>query len=407
MTLLDAVRGRLAYTSPEGKAYAVRTDQPLPLILPRPRGWHLEERHVLVDDEPVVGALVDFGLFFFHNAAELTQQGRGPFFYLPKIESHLEARLWNDVITYAEETLGIPYGSTRVTVLIETITAAFEMTEILYELRDHMAGLNAGRWDYLFSMIKNFRDAGPAFVLPDRAAVTMTAPFMRAYTELLVSTCHQHGAFAIGGMSAFIPSRRDPEVNERALAQVRADKEREAGDGFDGSWVAHPDLVPVCAEVFDRVLGDRPNQLDRLRTDVVVTADQLLDVASTPGSVTEHGIRANISIGLQYVASWLRGTGAAAINNLMEDAATAEISRSQLWQWVHNEVVLDDGRTVTADLVRELLDREVAALRDKVGADAWAAGEYDTARDVFEKVALDDDFVEFLTLPAYDLIALR
>ena len=407
VTLLDAVRGTLAYASPEGKAYAVRPDQSTPVILPRPRGWHLEERHVVVDGRASVGALVDFGLFFFHNAAELVGQGRGPFFYLPKIESHLEARLWNDVITYAEEGVGIPYGSTRVTVLIETITAAFEMDEILYELRDHMAGLNAGRWDYLFSMIKNFRDAGPAFVLPDRADVRMTAPFMRAYTELLVSTCHRRGAFAIGGMSAFIPSRRDPEVNERALAQVRADKEREAGDGFDGSWVAHPDLVAVCAEVFDRVLGERPNQLDRLRDDVQVSAAQLLDVAATPGQVTEAGIRANISIGVQYLASWLRGTGAAAINNLMEDAATAEISRSQLWQWVHNDVVLDDGRTVTADLVRDLLDHEVAELRDRVDSEAWAAGGYDAAREVFEQVALAEDFVEFLTLPAYDLIAQR
>jgi malate synthase len=407
VTLLDAVHGDLAYTSPEGKAYSVRRDFPLPVILPRPRGWHLEERHLVVDGAPAVGALVDFGLFFFHNAADLVAQGRGPYFYLPKIESHLEARLWNDVITHAEEVVGIPYGSTRATVLIETITAAFEMAEILYELRDHVAGLNAGRWDYLFSVIKNFRDAGSAFVLPDRAAVTMTAPFMRAYTELLVSTCHQRGAFAIGGMSAFIPSRRDPEVNERALVQVRADKEREAADGFDGSWVAHPDLVPVCAEVFDRVLGERPNQLDRRREDVRVTAAQLLDVAATPGEVTEAGIRANISIGLRYLASWLRGNGAAAIHNLMEDAATAEISRSQLWQWIHNDVRLADGQTVTADLVRRLLDDETAELRSEVGAEAWAAGEYDSARRVFEEVALADHFVEFLTLPAYDLITTR
>ncbi|MDQ3114988.1 MAG: malate synthase A, partial [Actinomycetota bacterium] len=270
-----------------------------------------------------------------------------------------------------------------------------------------IAGLNAGRWDYLFSMIKNFRDAGPAFVLPDRSAVTMTAPFMRAYTELLVSTCHQRGAFAIGGMSAFIPSRRDPAVNERALAQVRADKEREAGDGFDGSWVAHPDLVPVCADVFDRVLGDRRNQLDRRREDVDVTADQLLDVAATPGKVTEAGIRANIAIGLRYLESWLRGNGAAAINNLMEDAATAEISRSQLWQWIRNEVRLDSGETVSAALVRRLVDEEAATIRELVGSDAWAAGEYDAARLVFEEVALAEDFVEFLTLPAYDLITDR
>ncbi len=407
LTLVGAVRGELAYTSPEGKAYAIRENAALPVILPRPRGWHLEERHVLVDGRPAVGALVDAGLFLFHNAAELVSQGRGPFCYLAKLESHLEARLWNDVFAYAEEALGIPYGSIRATVLIETITAAFEMAEILYELRDHVAGLNAGRWDYLFSVIKNFRAAGPAFVLPDRADVTMTAPFMRAYTELLVATCHQHGAFAIGGMSAFIPSRRDAEVNERALAQVRADKEREAGDGFDGSWVAHPDLVPVCAEVFDRVLGDRPNQLDRRREDVHVTADQLLDVAATPGDVTEAGLRTNISVALRYLESWLRGGGAVAINNLMEDAATAEISRSQLWQWVHNGTQLDSGETVTADLVRRLVDEEAAAIRDQVGAEAYDGGEFVTARAIFEEVALADDFVEFLTLPAYDLITAR
>jgi malate synthase len=353
----------------------------------RPRGWHLPERHLVVDDQPAAGALVDFGLYFFHNAQELLDRGSGPYFYLPKLESHLEARLWNDVFDHGQDALGIPRGSIRATVLIETIPAAFEMDEILYELRTHASGLNAGRWDYLFSVIKYFRDQGTTFVLPDRASVTMTAPFMRAYTELLVATCHRRGAFAMGGMAAFIPSRRDPEVNEVALAKVREDKVREAGDGFDGSWVAHPDLVPICREVFDAYLGARPNQLDRRRDEVSVTAEELLDVASTPGEVTEAGVRNNVSVALQYLAAWLGGNGAVAINNLMEDAATAEISRSQIWQWVHNRVVSE------AD-VRRILDEEEATLGPGFGQ----------ARALFEKVALADDFVDFLTLPAYELI---
>ncbi len=312
------------------------------------------------------------------------------------MESHLEARLWNDVFDHAQAKLGIPVGTIRATVLIETITAAFEMAEILFELRDHAAGLNAGRWDYLFSVIKNFRDAGPAFVLPDRNSVTMTAPFMRAYTDLLVHTCHSRGAFAIGGMAAFIPSRRDPAVNEVALAKVRADKEREAADGFDGSWVAHPDLVPVCQEVFDRVLGRRPNQLDRNRDDVTVTADQLLDVAGTSGQVTESGLRSNVSVALQYLAAWLSGNGAVAIFNLMEDAATAEIARSQIWQWIHNDVVLDSGERVTPEFVRRILDEET----DKLDAGSFDAELLAKAREIFEQVALDDDYVDFLTVPA-------
>jgi malate synthase len=393
--LYDAVRRTISYDAPDGRHYALRSDGvALPTIVMRPRGWHLDERHLIVDDRPSVGGLVDFGLYVFHNAAELLARGSGPYFYLPKMESHLEARLWNDVFTHAQQALGIPHGSIRATVLIETIPAAFEMDEILYELRDHMSGLNAGRWDYLFSIIKNFRDAGPAFVLPDRAAVTMTAPFMRAYTELLVSTCHRRGAFAMGGMAAFIPSRRDPEVNAVALAKVREDKEREARDGFDGSWVAHPDLVPVCREVFDRALGDRPNQLDRLRPEVSVTAEQLLDIAATPGEVTEAGVRGNVSVALQYIAAWLQGNGAVAINNLMEDAATAEISRSQVWQWVHNGVRLPDGTPITAELVRGILAEE----REKLGPDVAAAAE------LFETVALADDFADFLTVPAYTLI---
>jgi malate synthase len=405
VNLYDAVRRQLSYDSPEGKAYRLRDDGRLAVLVVRPRGWHFDERHIVLAGRPVVGALVDFGLHMFHNAAELLARGSGPYFYLPKTESHLEARLWNDVFVHAQQSLGIPAGTIRATVLIETITAAFEMDEILYELRDHMSGLNAGRWDYLFSIIKNFRDAGPSFVLPDRADVTMTAPMMRAYSELLVATCHRRGAFAMGGMAAFIPSRRDPAVNERALAKVREDKEREARDGFDGSWVAHPDLVPVCEEVFDRYLGDRPNQLDRRRDDVHVTADQLLAVQETPGSRTERGLRENVSVSLQYLAAWLAGNGAVGINNLMEDAATAEISRSQIWQWLHNGVTLDDtGEQVTHDLVARILDEETEAIRTAIGDDAFAAGRYQEARELFERVAVADEFVDFLTLPAYDIV---
>jgi malate synthase len=396
--LFEAVRRTIRLETPQ-KVYALG-DGPYPTIVVRPRGWHLDERHLPVDGTPAVGALVDFGLYFFHNAQELLARGSGPYFYLPKMESYKEAALWNDVFTFAQEQLGIPVGTIRATVLIETIPAAFEMEEILHALRPHLSGLNAGRWDYLFSIIKYFRD-NPSMVLPDRASVTMTAPFMRAYTELLVSTCHRRGAFAIGGMAAFIPSRRDPAVNEVALAKVREDKEREAGDGFDGSWVAHPDLVPVCREVFDRVLGDRPNQLDRQRPEVSVTAADLLNVAATPGSVTEEGLRNNISVGLQYLESWLSGNGAVAINNLMEDAATAEISRSQIWQWIHNGVRLPSGDPITAELVTRLEDQELAAIRDRIGPDA---GRFDEARKLFERVALSDDFPDFLTTVAYESI---
>ncbi|WP_433264105.1 malate synthase A [Actinosynnema sp. CS-041913] len=390
VNLYDAARGTIDYRSPEGKHYSLG-DGDRPTIVVRPRGWHLPERHIEIDGAPAVGALVDFGLHFFHNA----ELGR-PYYYLPKMESHLEARLWNDVFTAAQNELGVPHGTIRATVLIETIPAAFEMEEILYELRDHASGLNAGRWDYLFSIIKYFRDQGGDFVLPDRNSVTMTAPFMRAYTELLVRTCHKRGAFAMGGMAAFIPNRRDPEVTEQALAKVRDDKNREAGDGFDGSWVAHPDLVPVCREIFDARLGDRPNQLDVLREDVDVTADQLLDLKSAGGHATRAGVESAVDVGVRYLLSWLGGNGAAAIHNLMEDAATAEISRSQLWQWVHNDVVLDDGTPVTGELVREIL-RDAKAKLD---------GEHlDLAVELFEQVALADDFADFLTLPAYERIA--
>ena len=398
LTLRDAVRGRLAFTSPEGKEYAVADPASTPVILPRPRGWHFDEAHLTADGRPVVAALVDFGLHFFHNARELLAAGSGPYYYLPKLESHLEARLWNDVFTHAEAALGVPHGSVRATVLIETITAAFEMDEILYELRDHAAGLNAGRWDYLFSIIKNFRDAGPGFTLPDRNAVTMAAPMMTAYSDLLVRTCHRRGAFAIGGMAAFIPSRRDPEVNERAFAKVREDKTREARAGFDGSWVAHPDLVPLCEEVFDAVLDGRDNQLDVLRDDVAVSAADLLAVGETPGERTEAGLRGNVRIGMQYLHAWLSGNGAAGIDNLMEDAATAEISRSQVWQWVYNEATLDTGEVVTRELVERLVAEEHEALGGAVD---------DDARRLFVDCALGEDFPDFLTLQAYDVLLAR
>ena len=404
LNLRDAARGTLAFTSPEGKAYALRTDIRRPTVVTRPRGWHLPERHVRVDGEPASGSLVDFGLHFFHTAQPLIDGGHGPYYYLPKLESHLEARLWNDVFVFAQERLGIPRGTIRATMLIETIPAAFEMDEILYELREHASGLNAGRWDYLFSMIKVFRDAGPAFVLPDRAAVSMTAPFMRAYTELLVKTCHRRGAAAMGGMAAFIPNRRDPEVTDAAIRKVRDDKTREANDGFDGSWVAHPDLVEVCREEFDRVLGDHPNQFDRQRPEVDVSAEELLDVASTGGSVTEAGLRNNLYVAVAYVAAWLGGNGAVAIHNLMEDAATAEISRSQVWQQLQNQVVLaDTGRMITPDLVRTVLAEEVERLRGEVDPERFATL-YEPAARLIGDLCLSGDYVDFLTLPAYELL---
>ncbi|MDO9590179.1 MAG: malate synthase A, partial [Microcella sp.] len=341
LSLKDAIRDELSFTSPEGKQYTVTADR-TPTIVMRPRGWHLVEKHLEHTDRSgrtyaASASLVDFGLYFFHNAAELIARGRGPYFYLPKLENHREARLWNDVFSFAEAELGLPHGTIRATVLIETFPAAFEMEEILYELRDHCAGLNAGRWDYVFSIIKNYRNRGQRFVLPDRDQILMTLPFMRAYTELLVQTCHKRGAHAIGGMSAFIPNRRSPEVTERALERVAADKRREARDGFDGSWVAHPDLIPTARAEFDAVLADRPNQLERTRDEVNVTASDLLDIRSAGGEVTLAGVRANVSITVRYLESWLRGIGAAAIDDLMEDAATAEISRSQLWQWMHQD----------------------------------------------------------------------
>ncbi|WP_394940705.1 malate synthase A [Psychromicrobium sp. YIM B11713] len=393
LNLIDALERRIDFTSPEGKEYTL--GESTPTIVVRPRGWHLPEKHLLVDNQPLAGGVVDFGLYFFHNAQRLIDQGKGPYFYLPKIENHLEARLWNDLFILAQDLLGIPQGTIRATVLIETITAAFEMEEILYELRDHASGLNAGRWDYLFSVIKNFRTRGPRFVLPDRNQITMTAPFMRAYTEQLVRACHRRGAMAIGGMAAFIPSRRDPEANAIALEKVRADKTREAEDGFDGSWVAHPDLVPVALEVFDRVLGERPNQLDKQRADVTPDDKALLNISSTQGNITETGIRNNIEVGIRYIESWLRGNGAAAINNLMEDAATAEISRSQLWQWIYAEAITDQGEVVTEEWVRELTNQEFERLP------RHQDDRFDDAREIFEEVALGEAFPTFLTVPAY------
>jgi malate synthase len=401
LNLCDALDRTIDFTSEEGKSYRLRPDGELATIVVRPRGWHLDEKHLLVDGKQASGSLFDFALYFFHCARRQLDKGLGPYFYLAKTESHLEARLWNDAFNLAQDMLGIPRGTIRATVLIETIPAAFEMEEILYELRDHSAGLNAGRWDYLFSIIKKFRSRGREFVLPERNAVTMTAPFMRAYTELLVQTCHGRGAHAMGGMAAFIPNRRDPEVTATALAKVRDDKTRESRDGFDGSWVAHPDLVPLCKEVFDAALGSRPNQLDRLREEVSVYAPDLLAVAKTPGPISEAGLRNDVSVALQYLAAWLGGNGAVAIFNLMEDAATAEIARSQVWQWLHNDICLDDGPVVTHDLVERIIGEELGTIRQQAGG-AFDAARYDQAVALFKEVALADDYAEFLTLPAYE-----
>ncbi|MEV6207850.1 malate synthase A [Kitasatospora sp. NPDC051914] len=395
LNLLDAIERRIDDTTTEGRWYRIG-DDPATVVV-RPRGWHLDEAHLLFDGRPAVGALVDFGLYLYHCGRRQIERGSGPYFYLPKLENHLEARLWNDVFTFAQAELGIPYGTVRATVLIETITAAFEMDEILYELRDHAAGLNAGRWDYLFSLIKNFAHHGPRFVLPDRAFLTMTQPFMRAYTDLLVRTCHRRGAHAIGGMAAAIP-QRDPEANEVALTKVRLDKEREAGDGFDGSWVAHPGLVATCRTAFDAVLGDRPNQLDRSREDVEVTAADLLAVHRlSVGLPTDQGLRSNVAVALRYLTAWLGGTGAVAVFGLMEDVATAEIARCQLWQWQYHCSRLTGGSLVTPGAVRRLIDRERAALLAE-GADPALV---DDAVRVLEETALGAELPAFLTTEAY------
>ncbi|GAB2710143.1 malate synthase [Microbacterium marinum] len=398
LSLFDAIREQLQFTSPEGKEYRVTAER-TPTIVMRPRGWHLVEKHMEFTDRngrtmAASGSLVDFGLYFFHNATELIARGRGPYFYIPKIESSEEAKLWDDVFTFSEQYVGIPHGTIRATVLIETLPAAFEMEEILFEMRDHIAGLNAGRWDYIFSMIKNYRGRGARFVLPDRSQVTMTVPFMRAYTELLVQTCHKRGAFAIGGMSAFIPNRRDPEVTKQAFEKVAADKKREAGDGFDGTWVAHPDLIPVAQAEFDAVLGDKPNQVSRLRDDVTVLPAELIDVhIGLP--VTAEGVRGNVSVAIRYIEAWLRGLGAVAIDNLMEDAATAEISRSQVWQWIHQDHVTDDGTRITREYIEDLITQVLAE------APRNDSDRFDDAAEVFREVALGADFPAFLTLGAY------
>ena len=394
--LMDAVRRTLSFSSPEGKQY--RLGGTLATLVVRPRGWHLDESHIEIGGRPASASLVDFGLYFFHNARAALERGSGPYFYLPKIESHLEARLWNDVFNFSQDALGIPRGTIRATMLIETIYAAFEMEAMLYELRDHAAGLNAGRWDYLFSIIKAFRTRKD-FVLPDRAQVTMAVPFMRAYAQRLVQVCHRRGAHAIGGMAAFIPSRRDAEVNATALARVREDKERESGDGFDGTWVAHPDLVPVARETFDRVLAGKPNQKERLRDDVRVSPEQLLDMSVSGGSVSESGVRTNVDVALQYLDAWLRGTGAVAIHNLMEDAATAEISRSQLWQWLTHRVAVDGSGTMSANTYRQIREQVVAELRQAAPAES----RLDDAAALLDDLVLGE-WQDFLTVPGYRLL---
>ncbi|MDQ4029186.1 MAG: malate synthase A [Actinomycetota bacterium] len=399
--LVDAVNRTIDLTNPDGKTYKLNDD--IATLLVRPRGWHLEERHVVVDGAPLAGALFDFGLYMWHNGRRLLESGTGPYFYLPKLESHTEARLWNDVFQYAQDALGMDRGTIKATVLIETIPAAFEMDEILYEMKDHIVGLNAGRWDYIFSIIKTFR-AQRDLVLPDRAQVTMTVPFMRAYTELLIKTCHNRGAQAMGGMAAFVPSRKNPEVNESAIAKVREDKTREANDGCDGTWVAHPDLVGVATEEFDEVLGDRPNQLDRRRDDVSVTAEELQNFTVPGGTVTEAGVRNNVNVALRYMESWLRGTGAVTIFNLMEDAATAEIARSQIWQWIRNNARLDDGATVDVQLIQTIQEEELDEINKSVGDEAFFGGRYKEAQALFERVCLEETFCEFFTLPGSDYL---
>jgi malate synthase len=398
INLVDAVRGTIQYEVPGGKVY--RLNEKIATLLVRPRGWHLDEKHVLVHDRPMSASLFDFGLFFYHNARALADTGRGPFFYLPKLESHLESRLWNDVFIYAQDALGLPRGTIRATVLIETILAAFEMHEILWELREHSAGLNCGRWDYIFSVIKKFW-AHPDMVLSDRTLVTMTVPFMRNYTLLTVQTCHRRGIHAMGGMAAQIPIKNNPDANEAAMAKVRADKERELADGHDGTWVAHPGLVPVAKEIFSRMPGD--HQIGRKGDGGQVRASDLLAVPRPP-TITEQGVRTNINVGIQYLESWLRGSGCVPINNLMEDAATAEISRAQLWQWVYHEAALADGRPVTLNLVLQFMREELARLRAELGEERFASGKFDEAARLFVEMTKSEQCPEFLTSAAYDLL---
>jgi malate synthase len=398
INLRDAIRRTITFNSPEGKSYKLREE--LAVLLVRPRGWHLVEKHVLIDGRPMSGGLFDFGLYFFHNARELINRDTGPYFYLPKLESHLEARLWNDVFKMAQDELGIPQGAIRATVLIETIPAAFEMDEILHELRDHSAGLNCGRWDYIFSCIKKFRNKRD-FLLADRALVSMTTHFMRSYSLLCIKTCHRRNTFAMGGMAAQIPVKNNPKANEEAFAKVRADKEREANDGHDGTWVAHPGMVQLALNVFNALMPG-PNQINKRRDDVSVTAKDLLDFGPSE-PITEQGLRTNVSVGVQYLEAWLRGSGAVPIFNLMEDAATAEISRAQVWQWIRNaRGALTDGRKVTKELFRGVLVEELTKIENTLGPDRFAKGKYDVARELFDKITTDDNFVEFLTLPGYE-----
>lgn len=395
LNLRDAVRGTITFDSPDGKHYSLNPDHAALMV--RPRGWHLNEKHLLIDGKPISGSLFDFGLYFYHNAKQLIEKGTGPYFYLPKLESHLEARLWNDVFIFVQNTLGIPVGTIRATVLIETVLAAFEMEEILFELKEHSAGLNAGRWDYVFSIIKKFCRQ-PALHLPDRDQITMTVPFMRAYTELLVQTCHKRGAHAMGGMAAFIPNRKDPVVTKRALRKVCEDKLREVTDGFDGTWVAHPDLVSVARKIFEEKLDPKPNQKERLREDVSVVASDLLNFSVPNGTITEEGVRHNINVALQYLAAWLLGRGAVAIYNLMEDAATAEISRAQVWQWIHSNSKTVDDQLITEEWVHQLIDEELKKIEALYGE------VFGDARKLFEELVFAPHFIEFLTLPAYQIL---
>jgi malate synthase len=397
INLQDVVAGTISFESPEGKKYTLNEKHAVLMV--RPRGWHLNEKHLKFGVEEMSASLFDFGLFFFHNAKKLIAKGSGPYFYLPKMENHLEARLWNDVFVYAQQRLNIPQGTIKATVLIETILAAFEMEEILYELKAHSAGLNAGRWDYMFSIIKKFQKS-ESLHLPDRDSINMTAPFMRAYTELLVHTCHKRGAHAMGGMAAFIPNRKEPEVTERALKKVREDKDREVRDGFDGTWVAHPDLVSVAREIFEQYLKGKPNQKDRLR-DVTITAADLMNFTIAGGEITEVGLRHNLSIAMQYMCNWLSGTGAVALFNLMEDAATAEISRAQVWQWMRSHAKQNNGVEINSMWVERLMDEEFKKIQDRYGA-AFTPKTYADMKQLMEILIFNDTFVDFLTIPAYE-----
>ena len=400
--ICEAYEKTLKFTSTQGKKY--RLNKNLATIIVRPRGWHLEEKNIFINEERSSGSLIDAGLYLFHNIERTIKKGTGPYFYLPKIENHLEARLWNEIFIYSEKELGVKPGSIKATVLLETILASFEIEEIIYELKDHMAGINAGRWDYMFSVIKKFRHL-PDFIWPDRAQVSMTSPLMRAYTELLVKTCHKRGAHAIGGMAAFIPSRKDPEINRIALEKVRQDKEREANDGFDGSWVAHPDLVAVCTEVFSKFFEkDRVNQKNRMREDANISAEMMLDFKIPGGKITELGLRNNISVGIQYIAAWLDGTGAVSIFNLMEDAATAEIARSQVWQWCnHSQGILDDNRNINIEMVQKMIPEEISKIKESHGK-YFNEKMVNQAKDIFLSLVSEKNFEEFLTLKAYDYL---